>query len=71
MNDLGWSNGRQGSRQRHLIEIIEFFSLLFRRGSTTKQISGATKPFPAFGADIRKQPMVIHSVTKTAGSAGT
>jgi hypothetical protein len=25
----------------------------------------------AFGADIRKQRMVIHSTTKTAGSAGT
>jgi hypothetical protein len=47
-----------------LIEIIEFFARLFRRPSTTKQISGATKPFPAFGADIRKQRMVINSATK-------
>jgi hypothetical protein len=54
-----------------LIEIIEFFAQLFRRGSTTKQNSGATKPFPAFGADIRKQRMVIHSATKTAGSVDT
>jgi hypothetical protein len=54
-----------------LIEIIEFFVRLFRRGSTTKQIPGATKPFPAFGADIRKQRIVINPATKTAGSAGT
>jgi hypothetical protein len=44
---------------------------LFRPARATKQFSGATKPFPAFRANIRKQPLVINLTTKTAGSAGT
>jgi hypothetical protein len=31
----------------------------------------ATKPFPVFSADVRKQRMVINFATRTAASAGT
>jgi len=43
---------------------------LFRRGGPTKQISTGTKPFSAFGADIRKQRTVIKLPTN-GGDAGT
>ena len=55
-----------------IAEIIEFFPAnVSSRPSATKQFSGATKPFSAFGADIRKQPMVIKLANETAGNAGT
>lgn len=43
---------------------------MFRGAAATKQFSRATKPFPAFGADVRKQRMVINSPTKRR-SVGT
>jgi len=44
---------------------------MFRPTWSTKQFSGAMKPFSVYGADIRKQPLVITLPTKTAGTAGT
>jgi hypothetical protein len=44
---------------------------LFHPLWATKQFSCATKPFSAFGADIRKQRMVSNWTTKTAGNAGS
>jgi hypothetical protein len=55
----------------YLPETIEFFERLFRPAATTKQFSCPTKPFSAFGADIRKHRMVTNPTTKTAGSAGS
>ncbi len=43
---------------------------MFRPARPTKQISAATKPFSAFGADIRKQLAVIKLPTN-GGDAGT
>jgi hypothetical protein len=43
---------------------------LFRRPAGDETILCLTKPFPAFGADVRKHPVVIKLATKTAGSAG-
>src|SRR4051812_33634834 len=40
---------------------------MFRPTGSTKQIYGATKPFSAWGADNRKQPLVITSSTKRRG----
>jgi hypothetical protein len=40
-------------------EFIEFFLPLFRPTGPTKQFCCAMKPFSVFGADVRKQPMVI------------
>jgi hypothetical protein len=51
------------------IEIIHFFAELFRRLAADETNLPATKPFPAFGADIRKQRKVINLATKR-GSAG-
>jgi hypothetical protein len=51
-------------------ELIEVFGQLFRPVAGDETILRATKPFPAFGADIWKQPMVISLPTKTADSAG-
>jgi len=49
---------------------MELFGELFRpAGGDETNLLGA-KPFSAFGADIRKQPMAIHLPTKTADSAG-
>jgi hypothetical protein len=48
-------------------EIIELLRELFRPARATKQFSRATKPFPAFGAEIRKQPLVMSLTTQTAG----
>ena len=36
-----------------------------------KQFSWATKPFSAFGADVRKQPLVINLANETADTAGS
>jgi hypothetical protein len=44
---------------------------MFRRVWSTKQMPAATKPFSAFGADIRKQRRVIKLPTKRRGTAGT
>lgn len=52
--------------QRAAAEFIEFFWLMFRQEGLTKQFASATKPFFAFGADIRKQPMVITLSTRPA-----
>jgi hypothetical protein len=35
------------ARVAHFIEIIDFFGSLFRPAWATKQLPGATKPFPA------------------------
>jgi hypothetical protein len=43
---------------------------MFRPTGPTKQISAGTKPFSAFGADLRKQPTVIRLPTN-GGDAGT
>ncbi len=43
---------------------------MFRPARPTKQIPAATKPFSAFGADIRKQLTVIKLPTN-GGDAGT
>jgi len=43
---------------------------MFRPARSTKQFSAATKPFSAFGADIRKQPLVI-TLPTNGGTAGT
>ena len=51
------------------VEIIYIFEL-FRRTRATKQFCCATKPFSAFGADVRKRRVVITSTTRTAGCAG-
>jgi len=51
-------------------EFIEFFRLLFRPSGPTKHFSCATKPFCAFGAEVRKQPTVITWPNETAGTAG-
>jgi hypothetical protein len=59
------SNGRGPARLS--TEIIRFSGLLFRRPGATKQISPATKPFFAFRADIRKQPLAIRLPTKRRG----
>jgi hypothetical protein len=53
------------------IEIIGFLAELFRPASATKQFSGATKPFFAFGAELRKRRMVIKLTTGTAHSAAS
>jgi hypothetical protein len=42
---------------------------LFRRDTGDETIHGATKPFFAFGAELRKRPMVINAATNTAPSA--
>jgi hypothetical protein len=68
MNYLGWSNGRQ-VRWPHFIEIIEAFTRLFLPAAATKQFSCATKPFFAFGAELRKRRMVIKPANKNAGPA--
>jgi hypothetical protein len=53
-----------------MAEFIELFRPLFRLPGLTKQFSCATKPFSFFGADVRKQPMVITWNNETAGAAG-
>src|ERR1700687_5182758 len=45
--------------------------MLFRPAAATKQFSRTTKPFFAFGAELRKRSMVIKSATTTADSAGS
>jgi hypothetical protein len=50
--------------------VIELLSELFRPAGATKQFSRAMKPFPAFGADTWKQPLVTSLTAKTADSAG-
>jgi hypothetical protein len=45
--------------------------MIVSSGPATKQFSCLTKPFSAFGADVRKHRMVIDQITKTAGSAGS
>jgi hypothetical protein len=54
-----------------LVEIIGFSAALFRRAAAAKQFSRTTKPFFAFGAELRKRSMVITSATRTADSAGS
>ena len=49
------------------LKLLELFRRMFRRAGDTKQFSGATKPFSAWSADIRKQLMVIRPPTNTAG----
>src|ERR1700712_2756991 len=44
---------------------------MFRPGWPMKQIPDTTKPFSAFGADIRKQLTVIRLPTKRRGTACT
>jgi hypothetical protein len=41
---------------------------MFHPGRATKQFSGRMKPFSAFGADIRKQRLVIKFPTKRRGT---
>jgi hypothetical protein len=53
------------------LKSLIFSENCFIRPRATKQISGLTKPFPVFGANIRKQRLVINCTTKTAGSAGS
>jgi hypothetical protein len=53
----------------HSPEIIGLLAALFRPALATKQFSGATKPFFAFGAEFRKRRMVIKPTTGTAPSA--
>src|SRR5260370_12304261 len=55
----------------HSIEIIWFLATLFRPALATKQFSGATKPFFAFGAELRKRRMVIKPTTRAAQTAAT
>src|SRR5260370_4108039 len=55
----------------HSIEIIWFLATLFRPALATKQFSGATKPFFAFGAELRKRRMVIKPTTRAAQSAAS
>ncbi len=43
---------------------------MFRPDRSTKQFSPAMKPFSAFGADIRKQPLVT-TLPTNGGDAGT
>jgi hypothetical protein len=43
---------------------------VFRPPVNDETILRATKPFSAFGADIRKQRMVSNWTTKTAGNVG-
>jgi hypothetical protein len=50
-------------------EIIGIFGELFRGSPAKKQFSLATKPFPAFRADIRKQRLAINPATKRRDSA--
>jgi hypothetical protein len=51
------------------VEIIHLFGELFRRSTTDETNLPATKPFPACGADVRKQRKVINPATKR-GSVG-
>jgi hypothetical protein len=43
---------------------------MFRPNGPTKQFSRSMKPFSAFGADIRKQPLVM-TLPTNGGDAGT
>jgi hypothetical protein len=47
------------SSEGGVTEFIEFFRPLFRPAGAMKQFTRPTKPFSVFGADVRKQPMVI------------
>jgi hypothetical protein len=66
VRQFGWA---RRSRHQHT-EIARFYTDCFVDPWATKQFSCATKPFSAFGADIRKQRMVSNGTTKTAGNAG-
>src|SRR4051812_40912962 len=47
--------------KRAALKSLSFLVELFRRDVAMKQFSCATKPFFVFGADIRKQRVVIKS----------
>jgi hypothetical protein len=53
------------------LKSLNFLVHCFVETGATKQFSWATKPFSAFGADIRKQPLVINPGNETADSAGS
>jgi hypothetical protein len=42
---------------------------LFRPAAATKPFSRTTKPFPAFGVDVRKHRLVINPITKKRRTA--
>jgi hypothetical protein len=69
MAGVRWLGQRRRSGRQHP-EIAHFWANCFIGPWATKQFSCVTKPFSAFGADIRKQRMVTTWTTKTAGNAG-
>jgi hypothetical protein len=54
----------------HLAEIVEHFTTFVSSGLRGETNLVRDETISRFGADIRKQRMVINPTTKTAGSAG-
>jgi hypothetical protein len=54
----------------YVTDVIELLRELFRPGSGDETIIRRDETVSRFGADMRKQPLVISLTAKTAGSAG-
>jgi hypothetical protein len=54
----------------YVIDVIELLSELFRPASGDETILPGDETVSRFGADTRKQPLVISLIAKTADSAG-
>jgi hypothetical protein len=64
------SNRELGSVRCSRLKSLRISEHCFVGPPATKQFSAATKPFPAFRADIRKHRLVINPATRRRDSAG-
>ena len=66
MSQQSYAIGRVCERQTASLKLLGFLRHCFVAAAATKQFSAAMKPFFAFRADVRKQPLVIKLPNQTA-----